>query len=210
MFYENLAGFGVLWLCVLAARRLWHATHSPVPAALPSPKRLTPRPLKPTSASSDLGELGRAVEPRTPRDCPLCGHPHPTPLGGHVRQAGVLPWSERKSPRGKRKTLCTAGYAGPNPECDYHGNTDATFHALVGCGRRGADGVQQFKCQACGQRFTSRRGTALYRLRTPATQVAQVLLAVNLGLSIADAALLFQHSEVTVRLWPRPEARPEG
>src|SRR5512136_2248514 len=112
MFYENLAWFGVLWLWVLAVRRLWHATHSPVPAALPSPTRPTPRPLK----------------PRTPRDCPLCGHPHPTPLGGHVRQAGVLPWSERKSPRGKRKTICTAGYACPNPECDYHGNTDATFH----------------------------------------------------------------------------------
>ena len=31
--------------------------------------------------------------------------------------------------------------------------------------------------------------------------VAQVLLAVNLGLTIADAQLLFGHSEVTMRLW---------
>ena len=35
----------------------------------------------------------------------------------------------------------------------------------------------------------------------PAAQVALVLLAVNLGLTIADTALLFQHSEVTIRLW---------
>ena len=137
----------------------------------------------------------------TPKDCPVCGRPHPTPLWSNVRKPSVLPWSERKSRRGKHKTICTAGYACPNLACDYHGNTDSTFHALVGCGRRGADGIQQLKCQACGRRFSSRRGTALYRLRTPATQVAQVLLAVNLGLSIADTVWLFQHSEVTVRLW---------
>ena len=45
------------------------------------------------------------------------------------------------------------------------------------------------------------RGTALYRLRTPAAQIAQALLIINLGLSIADTAWLFHHSEVTLRLW---------
>jgi len=118
-----------------------------------------------------------------------------------VRQPDVRPWSERKSPRGKRKIICTAGYACPNPECDYHGNTDSTFHALVSDGQRGADGIQWLGCQACRKRFSSRRGTALYRLRTPAAQIAQVLMAVNLGLTLADTALLFHHSEVTVRLW---------
>jgi hypothetical protein len=72
------------------------------------------------------------------------------------------------------------------------------YHALVGDGKRGADGIQWLCCQACGKRFSSRRGTALYRLRTPA---AQVLWAVNLGLTIADTALLFHHSEMTIRLW---------
>ena len=41
-------------------------------------------------------------------------------------------------------------------------------------------------------------------------QVALTLLVIHLGLSVADAALFFHHSEVTLRLWPRPEARPEG
>jgi IS1 family transposase/transposase-like protein len=185
MFYENLVWFGLLWVCVLVVRRVWRATHPPIPVAVSSPKRKAPRPLK----------------PRTPHDCPVCRRPHPTPVGGHVCKPGVLPWRERKSSRGKRKTICTAGYACPRAECDYFGNTDSTFHALVGEGKRGADGIQWLKCQACGKRFSSRRGTALYRLRTPAAQVAQVLLAVNLGLTIADTALLFRHSEVTVRLW---------
>lgn len=71
----------------------------------------------------------------------------------------------------------------------------------MGDGKRGADSIQALRCQACGQRFSSRRGTALYRLRTPAAHVALVLLAVHLGLTIADAQLLFGHSEVTIRLW---------
>ncbi len=45
------------------------------------------------------------------------------------------------------------------------------------------------------------RSTALYRLRTPAAQIAPALLVINLGLSIADTAWLFHHSEVTLRLW---------
>ncbi len=185
MFYDNLVRFGVLWALVVVGRHLWRAMRPPAPAtSTPSPRK-TPRPLK----------------PRTPDDCPMCGWPHPTPLWGNGRKAGVLPWSERKSPRGKPKTICTAGRACPNPDCDYYGNTDSTFHALVGDGQRSAEGLQQWRCQACGQRFSSRPGTALYRLRTPAVKVAQGLLAVNLGLTVADAPLLFGHSEVTIRLW---------
>ncbi len=63
MFYENLAGFTVLWVSVLVARRLWRAAHQPVPTSVSSPKRKTPRPLK----------------PRIPNDCPVGGRPHPTP-----------------------------------------------------------------------------------------------------------------------------------
>jgi hypothetical protein len=129
MFYENLVGFCALWLGVLAFRRLCCAAHQPILASVSSPKRKTPRPLK----------------PRTPQDCPVCGRPHPTPLWGNPRQAGVLPWNERKSPRGKPKTICTAGHAYPNRDCDYYGNTDATFHALVGNGKRGADQIQWFR-----------------------------------------------------------------
>ena len=54
MFCEHLAWFTVLWVSVLICRRLWRAVHPSVPASVSSPKRKTPRPLK----------------PRTPNDCP--------------------------------------------------------------------------------------------------------------------------------------------
>jgi len=92
MFYDNLVWFGLLWVIVLVGRHLRCAIHALVTAALIAPsQRKTPRPLK----------------PRTPHDCPVCGQPHPTPLWGNPRQAGVIPWSERKSPRGRPKTICT-------------------------------------------------------------------------------------------------------
>ena len=90
----------------LVARHLGRAAHPLVPASVSSPNRKTPRPLK----------------PRTPNDCPVCGRPHSTPLWGNPRKPGVIPWSECQSLRGRPKTICTAGYACPNPDCDYHGN----------------------------------------------------------------------------------------
>ena len=42
----------------------------------------------------------------------------------------------------RARTICTAGYACPQPDCDYFGNTDPTFHALVGDDQRAADGIQ--------------------------------------------------------------------
>jgi IS1 family transposase/transposase-like protein len=141
----------------------------------------------------------RVLKPRTPDDCPLCRRPHPTPLLGNVRKPGVKPWPTRKSRRGPAKRVCTAGHACPNAACVYHGNAESTFHALVGNGRR--NGIQQLKCQACQTGFSSRWGTALYRLRTPAHAVAQALLAFNLGLSAAEVQLLLGHSDTTLRLW---------
>jgi IS1 family transposase len=111
----------------------------------------------------------------------------------------VRPWPECKSPRGQPKHICTAGRVCPNPLCDYWGDTDPTFLALVGNGH--PNGIQQFRCRACGKRFSSRWGTALYRLHGTARDVGRVLLAVNLGLSVADVQRLFGHSHSTLRLW---------
>ena len=41
----------------------------------------------------------------------------------------------------RAKTICTAGYACPQPDCDYFGNADPTFHALIGNGQRASDGI---------------------------------------------------------------------
>jgi IS1 family transposase len=146
-----------------------------------------------------LPQAPRLLKPRSPQDCPVCRRPHPKPLWGHAHKPGILPWPKRKSPRGPHKHICTVGRACPNPLCDYWGDTDPTFHALVGNGH--PNGIQLFRCQACGKRFSSRWGTALYRLHATAWDVGRVLLAVNLGLSMANVQLLFGHSDATLRLW---------
>ncbi len=91
----------------------------------------------------DLHKAPRPLKPRSPRDCPVCRRPHPKPVWGHAHHLGVEPWPRRKSPRGKPKQICTAGHGCPNPLCAYWGNTDPTFHALVGNGLR--HGIQQLR-----------------------------------------------------------------
>jgi transposase-like protein/IS1 family transposase len=142
----------------------------------------------------------RPLRPRTPDDYPKCRDAKATPLAATTRS--VVPYAQRKSRRGRRKTIDTHGQACPNPDCDYHQVTDPAIHALVGYGHHGRhDPIQDFYCQACHKKFSARRDTALYGLKTPAAQVAQVLHAIAEGLSVQAAARVFQLSETTVRSW---------
>ena len=51
-----------------------------------------------------------------------------------------------------------------------------TFMRLFGDGKHGhAEQIQTFRGPACRTTFTSRRNTALYRLKTPSQQIAMVL-----------------------------------
>jgi hypothetical protein len=84
----------------------------------------------------------------------------------------VEPWAERKSRRGRKKTLDTEGVACPNPKCEYVGIGDNTVHAIVGDGRRGVtDDIPYWRCQCCQRRFSSRLGTSLYHLKTPTSRL---------------------------------------
>ncbi len=123
----------------------------------------------------------------------------------------VVPYAHRKSPRGRKKSVDTRGQACPNPDCVYRAITDPAIHALVGYGHHGRlDPIQDFYCQAChrtpalaggAREFSARRHTPLYRLRSPAARVAQVLHAIAEGLSPHSAARVFSLSEGTVRSW---------
>lgn len=125
------------------------------------------------------------------RKGPACGA---GPGGGAVRAA--------KEPAGRKKRIDTRGQACPNPKCDYREITDPAVHALVGYGHHGRlDPIQDFYCQACHRKFSARRHTPLYRLRSPAARVAQVLHAIAEGLSAHSAARVFNLSEGTVRSW---------
>jgi hypothetical protein len=173
----------ILLLGLANLRRLFPIPEPKRPAAPPTPAQ-PPRPLR----------------PRTSDDCPACRLAAP-PASQPVATA-VQPWSQRKSRRGRRKTINTQGYACPNPDCDYHHITDAQVHALVGYGHQGKhDRIQVLYCQACHHKFSVRRHTALYRLKTAAAQVAQVLTALAEGLSVSGAVQTFGHSERTITAW---------
>jgi IS1 family transposase len=73
---------------------------------------------------------------------------------------------------------------------------------LVGDGHHGKTApIQNLRCQACGTKVTERYGTPLYRLRTPAARVGEVLSALAEGLDVAAAGRVFGHGEATITRW---------
>jgi IS1 family transposase len=98
--------------------------------------------------------------------------------------------------------IATAGYACPNPHCRYFGISDPNQHALVGDGCHGkSQRIQTFRCQCCKKTFTSRRHTTLYRLKTPAKAVGQVLTALAYGLDHSAASVIFGYHPRTISRW---------
>jgi transposase-like protein len=150
--------------------------------------------LRPSSArgAAKGSRLPRLLKPRCPDDCPACRLASPASSAVEPASAPVRPWHEVKSRRGAPKQVNTEGFACPNQQCPYFGITDARIHALVGDGKHGrAEQIQTFRCQACRTRFSARRGTPLYRLKTPSQQVAVVLTALAEGLDPSAAERVF-------------------
>jgi hypothetical protein len=172
--------------------------------ALARLERLCWFPFRPsyTKGVAKRSRLPRLLKPRCPDDCPACRLAS-TPLsGGGPAPAPVRPWREVKSRRGAPKRINTEGFACPNPQCRYFGNTDVQIHALVGDGKHGqAEQIQTLRCQACRTTFTSRRNTPLYRLKTPSQQVAVVLSALAEGLDPSAASRIFGFRQATITTW---------
>jgi hypothetical protein len=83
-------------------------------------------------------------------------------------------YAKRKSRRGRKKEICTVGFACLIQECDYFAITDEAIHALVGNGKRGINrGIQQFRCQAGKTGFTCRRNTPLYYLKIAPDRIGE-------------------------------------
>ena len=142
----------------------------------------------------------RQWQPKTPRNCPACQAGMKVSLFRVRRQ--VKPWSEVKSPRGRKKTIPTEGYACPNANCRYVGITDAAIHALVGNGKGGKQrDIQQFRCQACRCAFSSRRNTPLYYLKTPSDRVELCLWLLAEGVDVSVLVRFTGHVDATVTRW---------
>ena len=156
------------------------------------------------AASRAAGKLGgrlhRLLRPRCPHDCPACRLA--SPASPAASPAPVRPWGEVKSRRGTPKRIPTEGFACPNRQCSYFGNTNPRVHALVGDGKHGrAEQIQTFRCQACRTTFTARRDTPLYRLKTPSHQVGMVLSALAEGLDPSAAERVFGYRQATITTW---------
>jgi IS1 family transposase len=160
--------------------------------------------LRPSSSRERVKRhrLHRLLKPRCPDDCPACRLGSTPSVGGGPAHAPVRPWSEVKSRRGAPKRIPTEGFACPNRQCSYFGNTDAREHALVGDGTHGrAEQIQTFRCQACRATFSARRNTPLYRLKTPSQQVAMVLSALAEGPDPSAASRVFGFGQATITRW---------
>lgn len=141
----------------------------------------------------------RNLKPKSPKDCPLCNK-HICFLP-HRSKPEVVPWSERKSRRGRPKTVDSSGHACLNLKCDYFAIADPAIHALVSNGCRSKQRIRYFKCQACLGCRTSRLGTPLYYLKTPLTQITVVMTAMSEGVDISAASRTFGHHHTTITRW---------
>jgi IS1 family transposase/transposase-like protein len=172
-------------ICLADLHRLFLVAEPGQPATTETPAK-PPRPLR----------------PRTPDDCPACCAAPSVPSAAPAASPRVRPWGEVKSRRGAPKRILTEGFACPNPDCKYRGVTDARVNALVGYGHHGQqEPIQDLYCQACHHKFTVRRDTPLYRLKTSAARVALILTALAEGLSVAGAVHTFDHAEATITRW---------
>jgi transposase-like protein len=138
--------------------------------------------------------LPRRWKPKSPGDCPHCR------AGVHLEcqpiPREVIPYSERKSSRGRRKTITTQGFACPCPDCYCFAVTDHKKHALVGNGKRGKNkNIQHLRCQWCLTDFSVRRGTPLYYIKTDPKRVEMVLWLLAEGVDISVMVRFSGHAE---------------
>jgi len=142
----------------------------------------------------------RVMKPKSERDCPFC-------VNEKGRQGSSKPempaaWSLRKGRGGPTKKISTQGYFCPNPDCEYFSITDENIHALVGYGSHGKqEPIQDLKCQACRKKFTVRKNTILYRLKTHSGLVEKILWLLALGVDASALEEVFSVREITIRTW---------
>jgi len=108
----------------------------------------------------------------------------------------------RKRRGGRKKKIQTEGYFCPNIACEYYGIIEEGIHALVGYGKHGKqEEICDFKCQACRKKFTTRRNTILYQLKSRSELVVKVLWLLALGVDVCALEEAFGLRGITIRTW---------
>jgi IS1 family transposase len=143
----------------------------------------------------------RELKAKRPNDCPYCGEGEHT-LTIPPPETTHTPYSETKSKRGRKKKICTHNYFCSNRLCYYYQVTDERIHALIGYGAHGKhERIPDLYCQCCKTKFTVRKWTLLYRLKTLSKIIflAMNLLVLGIDVSALQEALGIQES--TLRTW---------
>ncbi|MDD5371005.1 MAG: hypothetical protein PHQ40_18145 [Anaerolineaceae bacterium] len=79
---------------------------------------------------------------------------------------------------------------------------DENIHALVGYGGHGKhEMIQDLKCQVCRKKFTCRKHTVLYRLKTQSGLVEKIMWLLALGVDASALEEVFGIREITIRTW---------
>ena len=143
------------------------------------------------------------MQPKSEKDCPFCVAEK---IAGNQRGESCthlpVPWRQRKGRGGRKKRISTQGYACTNPSCDYYRIIDEQIHALIGYGGHGKDeNIQDFFCQCCKRKFSARRNTVLYCLKTSSRVVSLVLMLLALGVDISTLEEAYGICESTLRTW---------
>jgi len=140
------------------------------------------------------------LRPKSERDCRFCREEKGKRTD--AKQEMPISWQLRKGRGGRKKEIPTEGYFCPNKSCEYYGITEEEIHALVGYGVHGAkEVIQDFKCQACKKKFTARKNTILYRLKSHSALIEKILWLLALGVDASALEEVFGVREITIRTW---------
>ena len=142
----------------------------------------------------------RVLKVKSENDCPYCQTKHTIIIP--PRETTHTPYSDIKGRGGRKKKICTHGHFCSNPLCYYYQVADERIHALIGYGAHGKyERIQDLYCQACKAKFTIRKHTLLYRLKTLSRIIfmAMSLLVLGIDTSALQEALGIQES--TLRTW---------
>ena len=144
----------------------------------------------------------KPLKPKTPDDCPICRGEKASPLKEGQTCQLPRPWSEVRNRQGRKKTLSTQGYACNNRKCVYYRIMNERIHALVGYEHHGKyERIQDLICQACGKKFTVRRDTVLYRLKSHSEKVVLMLSLLAEGMDVSALERVARIKEGTLRTW---------
>ena len=101
---------------------------------------------------------------------------------------------------GRKKQIDTSMYFCPNKDCANYGRVGPA-NQVIGAGCYGKQQTQLLECKVCGQRFSARRGTPLFDLKTDEQTFYEVIACLAEGNGLRATARIKNVDKDTVAAW---------